>query len=37
MIRLLLRVVDPPTPTEIDSRARGAAATFLRLHRYRAG
>jgi AcrR family transcriptional regulator len=33
MIRLLLRVVDQPTPTEIDSRARGAASAFLRLHR----
>jgi AcrR family transcriptional regulator len=31
MIRLLLRVVDPPTPAEIDSRARGAASAFLRL------
>jgi AcrR family transcriptional regulator len=35
MIRLLLRVVDPPTPAGIDSRARGAAAAFLRLHRTR--
>jgi hypothetical protein len=33
MIRLLLRVTDPPTPAEIDSRARGAASAFLRLRR----
>jgi AcrR family transcriptional regulator len=33
MIRLLLRVVDPPTPAEIGSRARGAASAFLELNR----
>jgi AcrR family transcriptional regulator len=35
MIRLLLRVADPPTPAEVDSRARGAASAFLQLHRSR--
>jgi AcrR family transcriptional regulator len=33
MIRLLLRVTDPPTPAEIDSRVRGAVSAFLRLRR----
>jgi AcrR family transcriptional regulator len=33
MITLLLRVTDPPTPAEIDSRARGAVSAFLRLRR----
>jgi hypothetical protein len=33
MIRLLLRVADPPTSEEIDSRARRAVAAFLELHR----
>jgi AcrR family transcriptional regulator len=33
LMRLLLRVADPPTPAEIESRARGAASAFLRLQR----
>lgn len=33
MMRLLLRVADPPTATEIDARARAAVSAFLRLHR----
>ena len=32
MIRLLLRVVDRPTPGEITRRAGAAAAAFLQLH-----
>jgi AcrR family transcriptional regulator len=32
MTRLLLRAVLPPTPLEIESRARQAAANFLELH-----
>jgi AcrR family transcriptional regulator len=33
LMRLLLRVADPPTAPEIDARARAAVAAFLRLHR----
>jgi AcrR family transcriptional regulator len=33
MITLLLRVADPPTSAQIDSRARGAVSAFLRLRR----
>jgi AcrR family transcriptional regulator len=32
MIRLLLRLADPPSPEEIASRARSAAGAFLHLH-----
>jgi hypothetical protein len=32
MTRLLLRVVDRPTPREIARRAGAAAAAFLKLH-----
>jgi AcrR family transcriptional regulator len=32
MISLLLRVEKPPNPREIERRAAGAAAAFLRLH-----
>ena len=32
MVSLLLRVVDPPDPRDLDRRARRAAADFLRLH-----
>ena len=32
LVRLLLRVTDPPAPAEIERRARGAAETLLRLH-----
>jgi AcrR family transcriptional regulator len=31
-LRLVLRVTDPPTPEEIDRRARAATAALLRLH-----
>ncbi|TWF76153.1 TetR family transcriptional regulator [Pseudonocardia hierapolitana] len=33
MMRLLLRVADPPTATEVDARARAAVSAFLQLHR----
>jgi AcrR family transcriptional regulator len=32
MVRLLLRVTEPPGPAEIAARARDAATAFLRLH-----
>jgi AcrR family transcriptional regulator len=32
LVRLLLRVTDPPAPAEIESRARAATETLLRLH-----
>jgi len=32
MIKLLLRVADPPSPAEIDARARGAASALLQVH-----